>query len=275
MPRPLSRYLLLAAVIHVALATTIFLVGHFRLFPNTFDQNGIAITFAIDGTTYQRIAGDLAEEWRSHGFRAWLNAKAPLHSRLHSLSFIIFGKLLGHNILAAEPLNLLYYLAILICVYFLGREVFNAQTGFIAAVIVALWPSFLFHSTQFIRDPVSIACLLALMLVFVFVLSRELAWAKGIAIGIAGALLATLFWLARGNEQRRGNHEEHHERIPAQESLLANRLNHKHYDCDCDRSEHDVPHVSTRQPKQRREQRACNADHDALAPCKLAAQDQH
>ena len=199
MDRSAWRYLLLAAAIHVVLATTIFLAGHLRLFPNTFDQNGIAITFAIDGTTYQRIAGDLAEEWRSHGFRAWLNAKAPLHSRLHSLSFIIFGKLLGHNILAAEPLNLLYYLAILICVYFLGREVFNAQTGFIAAVIVALWPSFLFHSTQFIRDPVSIACLLALMLVFVLVLSRELAWAKGIVIGIAGALLATLFWLARGN----------------------------------------------------------------------------
>jgi 4-amino-4-deoxy-L-arabinose transferase-like glycosyltransferase len=183
----------------VALATTIFLVGHFRLFPNTFDQNGIAITFAIDGTTYQRIAGDLAEEFRSNGFRAWLNAKAPLHSRLHSITFVIFGKLLGQNILAAEPLNLLYYLAILICVYFLGREVFNAQTGFIAAVIVALWPSFLFHSTQFIRDPVSIACLLALMVVLVLVLSRELAWAKGIVIGIAGALLATLFWLARGN----------------------------------------------------------------------------
>jgi 4-amino-4-deoxy-L-arabinose transferase-like glycosyltransferase len=183
----------------VALATTIFLVGHFRLFPNTFDQNGIAITFAIDGTTYQRIAGDLAEEFRSNGFRAWLNAKAPLHSRLHSITVVIFGKLLGQNILAAEPLNLLYYLAILICVYFLGHEVFNAQTGFIAAVIVALWPSFLFHSTQFIRDPISIACLLGLMLVLVLVLSREFAWSKGIAIGIAGALLATLFWLARGN----------------------------------------------------------------------------
>src|SRR4026209_1784157 len=134
------RYLILAGAIHVALAIMIFLAGHFRVFPNTFDQNGIAITFAIDGTTYKRVASDLVEEWRSNGFTAWLNAKAPLHSRLHSLSFAIFGKLLGHNILAAEPLNLFYYLAILICVYFIGRDVFNAQTGFIAALIVALWP---------------------------------------------------------------------------------------------------------------------------------------
>jgi hypothetical protein len=199
MPRPASRYLLLAAAIHVALALMIFLAGHFRVFPNTFDQNGIAITFAIDGATYQRVATDLVEEWRSNGFTAWLNAKAPLHSRLHSLAFAAFGKLLGHNILAAEPLNLFYYLAILICVYFIGREVFNPQTGFIAASIVALWPSFLFYSTQLIRDPLSIACFLALLLVLVLVLSREFTWIKGIAIGAAGALLATLFWLSRGN----------------------------------------------------------------------------
>ena len=199
MPRPASRYLLLAAAIHVALAITIFVAGHFRLFPNTFDQNGIAITFAIDGTSYQRLAGDLVEEWRSNGFTAWLNMKAPLHSRLHSIAFATLGKLLGPNILAAEPLNLFYYLAILICVYFLGREVFNPQTGFIAASIVALWPSFLFYSTQLIRDSLSIACLLALLLALIFVLGRDLSWRKGIAIGIAGALLATLFWLVRAN----------------------------------------------------------------------------
>jgi hypothetical protein len=37
------------------------------------------------------------------------------------------------------------------------------------------------------------------MLVMVLVLGRDFAWRKGIAIGIAGALLATLFWIARGN----------------------------------------------------------------------------
>lgn len=188
-----------AAVLHIILAITIFLIGHFHVFPNTFDENGIGLTFAIDGTTYQRVAGDLADEWRNNGFAAWLNAKAPLHSRLYSVSFAIFGKLAGYNILAAEPLNLFYYLSILTCVYFLGREVFNAPTGFIAATIVGLWPSFLFNTTQLMRDPLSIACLLALMLVLVLVLSRRLAWAKGIALGIAGAVLATLFWLARGN----------------------------------------------------------------------------
>lgn len=195
----LLRYLFLAAAIHVALTITIFLIGHYRVLPNTFDQNGVGLTFAIDSTTYQRVASDLVDEWRNHGFTAWLNAKAPLHSRLYSISFAIFGKLLGHNVLAAEPLNLFYYLSILTCVYFLGHEVFNAQTGFIAAMIVAVWPTFLFSSTQLMRDPLAIACLLALMLVLVLVLGRVFRLLPGILIGIAAALLATLFWLARGN----------------------------------------------------------------------------
>lgn len=199
MDRSARRYLLLAAAIHIALTATIFLIGYFRLLPNTFDENGISLTFAIDGTSYQRVASDSANELQSNGFTAWLNAKAPLHSRLHSLSFATVGKLLGHNILGAEPLNLFYYLTILSCIYFLGREVFNAQTGLIAAAIVGIWPSFLVYSTQFLRDPLSIACLLALMLVFVRVVSRQVMWRKGIALGFAGALLATLFWLARGN----------------------------------------------------------------------------
>ena len=62
-----------------------------------------------------------------------------------------------------------------------------------------MWPTFLLHSTQLIRDPLSIACLLALMLVLTTVLSREFAWRNAFLIGIAGAMLVTLFWLARGN----------------------------------------------------------------------------
>jgi hypothetical protein len=196
---PQVRYLLLAAACHIALTVAIFLIGHFQLMPGTFDPHGIGLTFAIDGTSYQRVASELADELQTNGVTAWLNAKAPLHSRLHSLSFATFGRLLGHNILAAEPLNLFYYLTILICIYFLGREVFNAQTGLIAATIIGLWPSFLVYSTLLLRDPLSIACLLGLMLVFVLVVSREFTWRKGIALGFAGALLATLFWLARGN----------------------------------------------------------------------------
>jgi hypothetical protein len=193
------KLLLLAGAIHVALTTAIFLIGHFRLLPNTFNENGIGITFAIDGKTYNQVAIDLVDAWKANGFAAWLQTKAPLHSRLHSLSFMIFGRVLGYNILGSEPLNLFYFLAILSCIYFLGREVFDAQTGLLAAAIVGVWPTFLLHSTQLIRDPLSILCLLALMLVLTILVGREFAWREGILSGVTGVVLVTVFWLARGN----------------------------------------------------------------------------
>ena len=193
------RYLILAGVVHVVLTTAIFLTGHFQLLPNTFDQNGTGLTFAIDGASYQRVAGQLTDDMQANGVATWLSTKAPFHCRIYSLSFVTFGRFLGHNILGAEPLNLFFYLAILSCIYFLGREVFDERTGFIAATIVGLWPSFLLHSTQLIRDPMSIACFLGLVLALTFLLSREFGWRGSIALGIGGAVIVTLFWLTRAN----------------------------------------------------------------------------
>jgi len=202
MPVPLSnplRYLILAGAIHIALTTGIFLIGHFRVLPNTFDENGIGLTYAIDGISYRSLATLLVGEWQNNGFLAWLNARTPLHSHLYSLSFAVFGKLLGYNILAAEPLNLFYYLGILTCIYVLGREIFSALTGLLAASIVGAWPSFLLHSTQVIRDPLAILCFLALMVLLTLLLTREFQWRKAIDFGIAGAILVTVFWVTRGN----------------------------------------------------------------------------
>lgn len=193
------RWLLLAGVFHVALTTIVFAIGHFQLLPGLFDQNGIGLTFAIDGATYRRLASEMATHWQTYGISPWLDIKAPLHCRLYSMPFVIFGGLLGHNILAAEPLNLFYYLGMLTVVYLLGREIFNARAGMLAATIVGLWPSLLLHSTQLIRDPLAILCLLSLLLALALLLQRELAWRQAIVLGIGGALAAAVFWLARGN----------------------------------------------------------------------------
>lgn len=199
MKHAILRYLILAGVVHVTLTIAIFLIGHFQLLPNTFDEHGTGLTFAIDGASYQRVASNLADVLQTNGLDEWLNTKAPFHSRLYSLSFATFGRLLGHNILGAEPLNLILYLAILSCIYFLGREIFNVRAAFIAATIVALWPSFLFHSTQLIRDPMAIGYFLALVLLLTLLLSREFVIGPGIALGASGAVIVTLFWLVRGN----------------------------------------------------------------------------
>ena len=193
------RWLLVAGALHVALTTTIFLIGHFQLLPTVFDQNGIGLTFAIDGATYRRLASEMATHETAYGIVSWLEFKAPLHARLYSIPFATFGRLVGHNILAAEPLNLFYYLATLAVIYLLGREIFNERAALLAAAMVGLWPSFLLHSTQLIRDPLAVLCLLSLLLVLTLLLNREFAWHRGLLFGFAGAALVTVFWVARGN----------------------------------------------------------------------------
>jgi 4-amino-4-deoxy-L-arabinose transferase-like glycosyltransferase len=94
---------------------------------------------------------------------------------------------------------LFYYLGTLTVVYLLGREIFNERAGLVAAAMVGLWPSFLLHSTQQIRDPLAILCLLALLLVLTLLVSRDLKWKPALALGVGGAALTTVFWLARGN----------------------------------------------------------------------------
>ena len=196
--RPL-RWLLIAGALHVALTTIIFLIGHFQLMPGVFDQHGIGLTFAIDGTAYRRLASEMATHWQTYGISPWLDIKSPLHARLYSITFATAGRLLGHNILAAEALNLFYYLGTLVIVFRLGREIFNERTGLLAAAIVGLWPSLLFHSTQMIRDPLAILCFLSLLWVLTLLLNRTFSWRHALAVGVGGAILVTVFWLARGN----------------------------------------------------------------------------
>ncbi len=193
------RLLLLAGVIHVALTVAIFIAGHFQLLPGFFDTNGIGLTFAIDGATYRRLASEMALHWQNYGIGPWLDIRSPLHARLYSILFTFIGRILGHNVLAAEPLNLFYYLGTLTVVYLLGREIFNERAGLLAAAIVALWPSFLFHSTQLIRDPLAICCLLALLLVLTLLLNRELVWKRALLLALGGVVLVSVFWMARGN----------------------------------------------------------------------------
>ncbi len=194
-----ASFAFICGLFHVSVTIAIFLIGRFQLLPGTFDENGIGLTFAVDGTTYRALISDLVTVWQMDGTNAWLDARAPLHAHLYSVSFAAIGRLVGHNILAAEPLNLFYYLAILSCMYLLGREIFDAKTGLLAAAIVTVWPSFLLNSTQLLRDPLSIATLLGLMVVLTMLLTREPDWTRTIFLGAAGGLLATLFWMARGN----------------------------------------------------------------------------
>ena len=195
----LRHWLLIAAAFHVLITLFVYLIGHFHLLPNAFDENGIGLTFSADSLLYQRIISALANALRQGDFRTWLEIQAPFHCQLYSFAFVFPGSIVGYNILAAEPLNLAYYLAVLVLVYLLGREIFDPSTGFRAAAVIAVWPSFLVHSTQLIRDSLAIVAMLGLLLILVQLVGPPINWRSALRMSIAGFLAATLFWLTRGN----------------------------------------------------------------------------
>jgi len=193
------RLLLLAGVFHVCVTAIVFLVGRLQLLPYVVNRNGVGLSFAIDGVAYFNWGVRMVQEWKLSGLSGWLSLQAPLHCRIYSVAFAAFGWLFGYNILTIVPLNLVYYLGILTFVFLLGREIFSSTTGLLAAAVVAVWPTFLLNTTQFIRDPLATLCLLGVMFALTLLLNRDFSWRQSVVSGLTCGLGLTLFWVVRGN----------------------------------------------------------------------------
>jgi hypothetical protein len=194
-----KRYLLLpAAFLHLTLVVSLYSIGRFAVFPKQVNEHGVLVGVLPDVTTYESLATSAVDVLTHQGIRAWFFAPLDAHIKLYSLAFLIFGPLLGDNILGAEPFNLGCYLAILILVFRLGREVFDERTGRVAAAAVSLWPSFLGHTAQILKDPICALAMLVWMLMMAFWLTRKLSWRKGLMSGLAGASAIGLILATRG-----------------------------------------------------------------------------
>ncbi len=195
-PLPLT---IAALIFHVAVTTAIYCVGRSQLLPGAFNPAGLAISFVPDGARDLPLIVRLSEEISAGQLRSWVNAPYPFHFKLYSIGFAIFGPALGFTIIAAEPLNALCYLGSLILIVKLGQEAFNRSAGLLAAVIVGLWPSFLLHTTQLLKDPFFILGMLAFILVIVRLILRSFSWPRSLAYGAAGGCVSIFLWLTRDN----------------------------------------------------------------------------
>lgn len=189
------RLLAAAAVMHLALAFGLQWAGRAQFAPGLIDRDGIIDTFAHDSYEYQAGAVRLAEVLKRDGVAAWATQGQPLHVRLISLQFALLGPLTGYGPLSAEPFNLLCYLAVVWLTLLLGREAGGARAGLLAAAAVALWPTFLLHTLQLLKDPLFIAAALALVLCVTTWLTRDYGRAGAFAacaLMCAGTLLLLL-----------------------------------------------------------------------------------
>ncbi|MCM3872645.1 MAG: glycosyltransferase family 39 protein [Pyrinomonadaceae bacterium] len=184
--------LLAAAGLHVLTTLVILGAGRLSILPKPFipDSGG---HIAFDSFRYQQEAKGLVGVLSNDGVAAWLNVPVQSHVYLYSLFFAIFAPLFGYSILAVEPLNLLYYLATMTLVYEIGKEAFGKATGLTAAIVIGLWPSFLLHTTQVLKDPLFIVCMLALVFVCITWLTRIGSWKSAFwTVPVGAASIAVL-----------------------------------------------------------------------------------
>ncbi|MFN2509835.1 MAG: glycosyltransferase family 39 protein [Pyrinomonadaceae bacterium] len=191
------RLLIAAGVFHLVVTISIYGLGRYSALPGTFDHNGIAISFAPDGVQHLEEAVNLSDGLAGGQIRDWLAAASPFHLKLYSICFAFLRPWVGSNILSAEPLNVLCYLTVLVLIFKVAQEIFNPDAGLIAAATVALWPSFLLHTTQLLKDPLFVVGMLAFIFVNLRLLSRNFSWQKALMTGAGGGLIAVFLWLAR------------------------------------------------------------------------------
>lgn len=187
------RLIIAAALLHIILAAGLFCAGRAQVAPSFIDRDGIMPSFAFDSYEYQRGAMRLTQVLKQDGARAWAAEHEPFHVKLLSLQFVLFGPLFGQSTLSAEPLNLFCYLAILSLVFALGREVGGRRVGLLSATIVALWPTFLLHTLQLLKDPLFIAGALAFVLCLTTWLTRT--YHRWLALSLGTVMLLTVFLL--------------------------------------------------------------------------------
>ncbi|HVF45203.1 MAG TPA: hypothetical protein VM936_19410 [Pyrinomonadaceae bacterium] len=193
------RLLPAAALLHVALAVGLFGAGRAQVAPSVVDRDGIVGSFALDSKHYQRDAARLAEIFKHGGVAEWAGAGEPLHAKLISILFLLLGPLFGHSTLSAEPFNLFCYVAVVGLTLALGREVGGARAGALAACVVALWPTFLLHTLQLLKDSLFIAAALALVLCVTTWLTRDYGPRAAVATGAVTAVAVSLLLLIRPN----------------------------------------------------------------------------
>lgn len=185
-----------AAVLHIFLSALVFIIGRTGLMPAQFDRNGFG-AFASDSFFYQQDIMTLTGRLSSEGVVSWVKAVAPLHIKFYSLSHLAFSHWTGPTVLTIEPLNLLYYLAIIWLVYQLAQMVFGRQAAVISAVVTAIWPSFLMHTTQLIRDPVLIVAILVLVIVITSWLVSKPSFLWNLAAAVPAVLAVLTIWIVR------------------------------------------------------------------------------
>lgn len=186
--------LIIGSIIHIISTFGVFVIGRSGKVPQMFNESGAMWKDAID---YFARFTDLSSNISGGDFSYFFTNTEQIHVRLYSISHFLFAPITGNNILALEPFNLAIYLLNLTVIFKIGQILFDLKTGFSAALVIGLFPTFLLHSTQPLRDPLFILIFFVILLILISILKETLTLKRFTAALIICYLLFIVMWLIR------------------------------------------------------------------------------
>jgi hypothetical protein len=150
-----------------------------------------------DSAKFQTQIEIAADVLRNRGVEAWFFALLPFHVKVYSLCFALFAPWSHFSILLIEPLNAIYYAGILCLVYYLSRRIFGEETALLATFIVAVWPTFLAHTTQPLKDPLFLVLALLFLTINSFFLMKQYSLSSALTLAIAGVVTECVLWIVK------------------------------------------------------------------------------
>jgi len=176
-----------AIAFHLSASLFVFFIGHFVSLSQAFP----------DSARYQTEILIAAQVFRQQGIAAWFFSLLPFHVKLYSLLFAILSRAKEVSLLWFEPLNVVFYLAILALVFIICRRLFDKRAALFATIVVGIWPSFLLHTTQPLRDPMAISLGLLFLAINSVWLVEEPPWKWAVALVALGMITEVFLWLVK------------------------------------------------------------------------------
>ncbi len=190
----LKTLLVIGFLTHILSAITVLVIGYSGKFPQFINESGVLRTDAI---FYTEICAALARQIGEGEFSYFFTNTEQFHVKIYTIFYFLFSPLFGENVLCFEPLNVMLFLFILFFIYKIGEACFDSTTGFLAALVINFYPTFLVHTTQPLRDSFFILIFLAIVNCLIILLKKSFS-TPALALRLIGCyFLLILIWFIR------------------------------------------------------------------------------
>ena len=173
---------------HLAVSMSLSLIARSTFLASLHNGQGLW-NFALDSFSYHAEAFRLADLLKNGDYNGWWGSCPWWHVKWIGLSYA----LLAPDPLSYAPINALTWAVSVVCVFMIVRQLFpgRRKLAIVSAVMFGLWPSYLLHTTQLLKDPLYIMGMLMMFWGCVILLSERRSVISLLLI-VLGVLLAYL-----------------------------------------------------------------------------------